>query len=264
MGEPIYLAPCVVPEEEYQARRVVEKMTAKNWEESVKQTIGDKEPAPDVTGYIPDASYLASNAKWKNLPFGAANTMERSACLVFVAKHILDFYGARTSVLALRDLVVERGYRAWKFEKVAKTFYTPTATLVEAKQALPENVNSEEITTMEQAYEILGKPSGIGGVHVLLDNLIGYYGKRRPVQETRLLWVRDVYQELEEGRMVPMRVQNSLYWEDPMRPDGHFVILVAIHDQEALVIDSSLGERWLPIHQLLRATTVAWKVCPKR
>ena len=64
--------------------------------------------------------------------------------------------------------------------------------------------------------------------------------------------------------MVPMRVENSRYHQDPMRPGGHFVILVAIHDQEALVVDSSVGEKRLPIHQLLQAATVAWKVCPKR
>jgi len=264
MGEPVHLIPCVVPEREYQARRVIEKMTSESWAKSVQQTIQEGAQAPDVTGYVPDATYLASYSKWKDEPFGAANTMEHSACIVFVVKHILDFYGVRTSVLALKDLIVERGYRAWKFEKASKTFYTAKATLKEAMEVLPEGTNREEITTMEQAYEILGKPSGIGGVHVLLDNLVGGYGRRRPVEETRLLSVDEVYQELKAGRMVPMRVDNSKYWQDPTKREGHFVLLVAVHNQEALVIDSSVGERKLPIHQLLQATTVAWKVCPKR
>lgn len=264
MGEPIYLVPCIVPEEQYKARRVIEKATQENWTASVESELKEGILAPDITGYLPDATYLATNSKWKDLPFGAANTMERSACLVFIAKHILDFYGVRISMLSLRDMVVERGYRAWKFEKVDKTFCTPTATLKEAMEALPEDVIKEEITTLEQAYQYVGEPSGIGGMHVLLDNLIGYYAKRRPVQETRLLWVQDVYQELKEGRMVPMRVENSQYHQDPMRTGGHFVILVAIQNQEALVIDPSVGEKRLPIHQLLRAATVAWKVCPKR
>ena len=264
MGEPIYLAPCLVPEEQYQARRVIEKATQESWEASVEHDLKEKVLAPDVTGYIPDATYLATNSKWRDLPFGAANTMEYSGCMVFVAKHLLDFYGVRTSMMALRDVIVERGYRAWKFEKAPKTFYTPAATLAEALEVLPENVNKEEITKLEDAYPYVGRPSGIGGVHVLLDNLIGYYAKRRPVQETRLLWVQDVYEELKEGRMVPMRVENSRYHHDPMRPGGHFVILVAIQNQEALVIDPSVGEKRLPIHHLLQAATVAWKVCPKR
>ena len=264
MGEPIYLVPSIVPEEQYKSRRVIEQTISENWQESVKHEVETGAKAPDVTGHIPDAAYLATNSKWKDLPFGAANTMERAGCLVFVAKHLLDFYGVRTSVLALRDMMVERGYRALQFEKVSKTFYTPTATLKEALEVLPEDVKQEDITKLEDAYPYIGMPSGIGGVHVLLDNLIGHYAKRRPVQETRLLWVQDVYEELKEGRMVPMRVENSRYHQDPMRPGGHFVILVAIHDQEALVVDSSVGEKRLPIHQLLQAATVAWKVCPKR
>jgi len=258
------LYPCIISPEAYQEQKNIVEVFSKNWRASIERKIARKTKAPDVTGFIPDQYYLASNSKWKEEPFGAANDMEHSGCIIFVAKHLLDFYGVQTTVLDLKNLAVEKGYRAWKFEKTKKAFYTPKATLKEALQVLPESADKDTDQTLEDTEKYIGKPVGIGGMHILLDNIIAEYACCLPVQDTRLLLIEEVYQELKKGNMVPMRVENSIYLNDPEKEGGHFVILVEIKDQIATVIDPSIGEDQIPVHVLFQAATVAWKVRPRQ
>lgn len=256
------LSPCLIPNSQYEKRKDAEKAMAEIWARSVKQENERKFLVPDVVGYIPDAIYMATNPKWRGEPFGAANDMEHSACLVFVAKQLLDYYNIEVSMLSLRDAVVEKGYRAWRFKNAKKTFFSPIATLKEAKEALAEGEHPTEFESTEKIFEYLGEPVGIGGMHILLDNIIAEYCHKPVVQvcETRFMHVVNMYKSLEEGYFVPMRVTNSIYWNDPNRNGGHFVILIAVQNQEAIVIDSSIGYHRLPINQLLQAATVAWRV----
>lgn len=258
------LAPCRIPQEAYLQQKDIVEVFSKNWRASVEGEVKRETKAPDVIGFIPDQYYMVSNAKWKTEPFGAAGDMEHSACIIFAAKHILDFYGVETSIIDFKNLMVEKGYRAWRFEKTTKSFTSPKATLQEALQVLPADVDSKQIHTLEDAEKYIGKPVGIGGMHILLDNIIAEYACCYPVRDTRILLVSELYQELEKGNMVPMRVENSVYLNNPAKKEGHFVILVGIKDQIATVIDSSIGEHKLPIHQLLQAATVAWKVRPRQ
>lgn len=256
------LAPCMIPESQYKARKEAEKEMSEIWARSVEREAQRGFLAPDVIGYVPEAIYMASNPKWQDEPFGAANNMEHSGCLVFVAKQLLDYYGIRVSMLDLKDVVVEKGYRAWRFKNAKKTFFSPIATPKEAMEALSEGGHPTDLGSVEKIFDYLGEPVGIGGMHILLDNIIADYCHVPVVQvcETRFMHVVQMYKDLEERHFVPMRVTNSIYWNDPDKKDGHFVILVAIQNQEAIVIDSSIGYHRLPISQLLQATTVAWKV----
>lgn len=258
------LANCLIPAIDYEMQKIMVNVTSRNWLESVKDELSKGSKAPDVTGYIPDAKYLAGSAKWCKEPFGAANDMEHSACIVFIAKHLLDYYGVEVDMIDLKNLVVKKGYRAWKFEKASKTFYAPEATLEEAFQVLPEEVDRKQIHTLKDTEKWIGKPVGIGGMHILLDNIIAEYACCYRVRDTRLLFVNEAYKELKDGNMVPMRVDNAIYHGDATKREGHFVILVSIKDQMATVIDPSVGENVLPIHQLLQAATVAWKVRPRQ
>ena len=252
----------MIPKSQYEKRKDIEKSIAGIWARSVRENIERGSLAPDVVGYIPDAIYMATNPKWREEPFGAANDMEHSACIVFVAKQLLDYYNIKVSMLNLRDAVVEKGYKAWRFKNAKKTFFSPIPTPKEANEALAEGGHPADLDSTEKMFEYLGKPVSIGGMHILLDNIIAEYCHEPVVQacETRFMHVINMYKHLEEGHFVPMRVTNSIYWNDPDRNGGHFVILVAIQNQEAIVIDSSVGYRRLPINQLLQATTVAWKV----
>lgn len=258
------LPPCKLSQSLYEEQKCMIEVVARNWENSVECELKQGSYAPDVTGYIPERTYLANNSKWAEEPFGAVNDMEHSACLVFVAKHLLDYYDVESDILELKDLIVQKGYRAWRFENSDRVFFTPEVSMCEALLALPEDVDKSQISTLEDAEKYLGKPWGIGGMRILLDNIIAEYAACGRVRDTRLLFVSEVYKELQEGRMVPMRVRNDIYGTDPENKEGHFVILVAIKDQIATVVDSSVGERRLPIRQLLQATTIAWKLRPRQ
>ena len=256
------LTPCMIPKIQYEAQKDIAKSMAEIWSRSVKNELERGGQAPNVVGYIPDAIYMASNPKWQEEQFGAVNDKEHFACLVFVAKQLLDYYNIETSMLNLRDAVVAKGYRTWRFQNSQKTFCSPIATPKEAMEALEEEGHPTNLDSIEKIFEYLGKPVSVGERHILLDNIIADYCHKRVVQvcETRFMHVVNMYQHLKEGHFVPMWVENNIYWTDSDRKEKHCIILVAIQNQEAIVIDSSVGYRRLPINQLLQATTVAWKV----
>lgn len=254
------LPKCLIPESEYRLQKAMSEVILQNWRASVEYEVANGNQAPNVMGYFPEAQYLANSAKWCKEPFGAANDMQHSACIVFVAKQLLDFYQVEVGMLDLKNMVVKKGYRAWKFKGSDKTFFTPEATLKEALKALPPEVDQTQIRSIQDAEAFIGKPQGIGGMHILLDNIIAKYACCGRVCDTRFRFVNEVYQALRQGQMVPMRVTNTIYHGDSSREGGHFVILVKIENQIATVIDSSVGERTIPIHQLLQASDVAWNV----
>ncbi len=258
------LAPCRVPEEDYKKQKKNVDQIMSEWKESVRPEYLQGLEYSDVTGYMPKNIYLASDENWRDVPFGAANDMEHSGCIVFVAKLLLDYYQIQTSVLGLKDLIVESGYRAWRFENSSKNFFTPRATLEEALQVLPSSVDKSKIKSLEEAIPYTGEPIGVGGMHILLDNIIAEYSGVEPVLKTRLRNVCEVLWNLALDRMVPMLVDNSVYKNSPREKGRHFVILVSVRDQMATVIDSSIGYHKIPITQLLEATTVAWNVPPRK
>lgn len=208
---------CMVPEDEFKRRKTIQGRISEELAKSVRYEIEiGYSYVGNIRGLVPKV-ILESDPRWKDKLSGAVGTVEESACIALVAWQILKYYGIEVSVLELKDLIVEKGYRAWK-------------------------------------------PIGIGGMHVLLDNIIAMYRGVKPIEDTRLRTVSDVYRELGAGHFVPVLVKNSVYWDDESRKGNHFVLFAAVKNNEAIVIDSSIGERRLPIFQLLRATIVAWEI----
>ncbi len=264
-----WLAPCQVPHETYQKQKRLAESIYNEWRTQVSKEIMSDSKAPDVHSYIPDALYLAANEKWRKEPFGAVNDMEHSASIIFVAKYLLDYYEVPCTVLQLKDAAVKCGYRAWRFENTNKVFYTPNATDLEVQQTIKEVYEVDEkeaakLINSEIAKRRIGKPYGIGGMHILLDNIISQCTDCAVVFCTRLSRVQDLYENLHNSLMVPMLVKKRIYHNIFGNNDGHFVILVSIKDQVATVIDSNVGYVKLPISRLLAACDIAWNLVPKK
>lgn len=53
--------------------------------------------------------------------------------------------------------------------------------------------------------------------------------------------------------MVPLRVNNTIYHNDPQRIGGHNIILAGISNGEAILLDSSMGINRIPAERLFKA-----------
>lgn len=227
----------------------------------------------NVQVQIPDAISMASNPKWANRQFGAVNTISNSGCICFVAKIILEhpvfqkFYGT-VSMDEIFSEVETKGYRMWKLEKIPKALNIANPTVETLKEIFHDNNDICACNTLEEIYSIAGHPVGIGGSAFFLDYLIAQPFEvadtsdsfQMPVligSNTRVLSIEQIVENLEAGFPVPIRVENSIYMNDPSKKQGHYITLFGFENGEAIVVDSSYdscaGVRRIPVTQLFRA-----------
>ena len=178
-------------------------------------------------------------SEFEDLPFGAVGTMRRSGCLVFTAYNMLYVLGKRDySVAEIREAVVKGGYRMWKFENRKPVFGWPTITLCKAKKAFSSEAQLQECTSLEEAYQIIGRPLGIGGSMYFLDQLIADTVGKEPYKSTRVWTVGQLLDNLKKGYPVPVRVGNATYRDDPSLNGGHYVVLIGFENGNAVLVDS--------------------------
>lgn len=228
-------------------------------------TDDDWENVRKIKAYVkyPHNILLASDPIFSNIKFGAIGTLQSSGCVVFVSAYIIDqFLNRRFDICEWTDMVVEKGYRFWCFEKYPKvSFSSKNVDLSEAKKKLsgiaPEIQNCDNL---EKLYEVVGQVKGIGGSMYLIDNVIFelsggniYESMNVILHRTRLCSVSKIVENLISGFMVPIRVNNAIYHDDRTREGGHYVILIGIEDGEAYVLDSSIGFVKLPFRRLMKA-----------
>ena len=180
---------------------------------------------------------------YKDIPFGAVSTLEKAGCLAFLSYHILLFSKIETlSIEDLTNIISTKGYRMWRFEKDKKSLNIPTISLPVLKEIFPEKLSS--CSSLDEVYEILGNAVGIGGSMFFIDNLIEYFSssKTQKYQLTRLWSFDEILNNLSHGIPVPVRVNNSIYLNDPNKKEGHYVLLVGIDQGYAFIIDSNFDK----------------------
>lgn len=217
----------------------------------------------DLMVELPDEIPLATHPKWKDRTFGAVNTVEKSACVAFTSKVILDFFSISTSMESLLSEIEDKGYRLWKLKNRKQTLTMAHPDLEKIKSAFPDDAEIQACKSLEEIYEVAGEPEGIGGSAFLIDTLIKYIGPHNNhlsiAYDTRVRSFDKLLDNLKNGYPVPLRVQNSIYHNDTKRIGGHYVTLFGIKNGQAIVVDSSLsktaGVRILPVRQLLDAVT---------
>ena len=220
--------------------------------------------------YVP----MASDPQWANRPFGAVNTVQNSACVAFVAKMILDFYEFDISMEDLLSEIENKGYRMWKLAKKAKTLNLPYPEVKAIKNQFYADDPIQLCNTLESIYELYGEPVGIGGSMFVIDNIINIIATKpvRIYNDTRIHSVHQLLWNLINGIPVPIRVQNSIYHDDPSRTEEHYVMLIGISCENAILLDSSYslagGINILPVTQLFKAMlwddklVCAWNLSP--
>lgn len=222
---------------------------------------------------MPSSIALSSNPEWANRHFGAVNTVKESGCVALLAKNILDHMGYDIPMEKLLIEIETKGYRQWKLANNKKTLTIPSAEVSEIKKLFPAEDPIQNCETIEDVYKLYGSPVGIGGSMFLIDNIIDMIAKK-PVEiykDTRIYSVNKILQNLENDIMVPVRVNNSIYHNDPSKTEGHYVILAGILEGKAIIIDSSCepnGINVIPTSQLFKAMLhdenliCAWDLSP--
>ena len=264
-----------VPYQDHMDRKKTVSVAAYSMQSAVKtinlQQVIEK---TDVMLKIPAKVPMANDPRWAAKPFGAANTVEHSACIALVSKIVMDYFGYRVAVTTLVDEIVAKGYRSWKFQNLPTTMVFPEVNLQEIKQKFTDNEAIEKARNLEELYEVTGKPVGIGGSPFVIDNIVNQYAKRkiRIYRDTRLYSVSEIISNLKKGIIVPVRVSNSIYHDDSNRKEGHYVTLFGIREGNAYVLDTSVkengGVKVLPFERLLAAMVedknliCAWDLSP--
>lgn len=264
-----------VPSEQHAARKKAVTVAALSMAAAVKtidiRRIVDK---TDVMCELPKKVPMASDPRWASKPFGAANTVENSACIAFVSKVMLDYFGHQVPMEAILDEIVSKGYRSWRFEKNPKTLVLPEVNLQEIKKKFPESKEIQKARNLEELFEVTGKPVGIGGSPMVIDNIVKQLSPKdiEIYRATRLYSVGEMILNLKKGIIVPVRVNNALYHNDANRKEGHYVTIFGIRDGKAYVVDTSVkengGVKVLPIQRLLMAMVedknliCAWDLSP--
>lgn len=247
---------CNISPEEHAKRRDYHLTSGKSLKASINKFNIVLLDSAYLAAKIPDQVPMASDPRWRNRQFGAVNTVEKSACIAFVSKVILDFYGVAVSMEDLLTEIEQKGYRQWKLTKRSKTLSMPNIDFDSLKNAFPNDEEIQNCKSLREIFEIAGDPSGIGGSMFFIDNLIKELCNDTNV-ETRIQTVEKILANLSVGIPVPMRVQNSIYHNDSSRAEGHYVTLFGIINGTAIVVDSSYdknsGIRCLPVKQLFAA-----------
>lgn len=214
---------------------------------------------------------LASDPRWKDWIFGCVNTLEKSGCLPFCALNFLILSGKAHDILPseikeFTDDLVEKGYRRWHFANSTKNLGWSEITMDLIRHEFPELKDNND----EEIREILGKPEGIGGAMLYLDQLLAVYCGLKPYEETRCSTWQEVLNCLYNGSPVPVRIDLGIIGEDAST-GGHYATLLGFNNnQEAVLLDSSAdaGIRVVPAERLLKSMiyqktmVTAWNAMP--
>lgn len=255
------LAKFSLQKEQHQARSLAHTEAGKAFKASVEGYDFQKlETANYAPKAYPKFSIAGEDPREKTTLFGAVNTVYASGCVVYVSDTIRTQYdstGSNTSVLELAEEAANKGYRSWKFANYSKPYFTsPKVDVDEVKEQFKDIVPEvQDCETVEELESLLGKVTGIGGSMFLIDNIICMLSQKEltAVRDTRITTVEKVIENLKNGIMVPIRVNNSIYHNDPNRAGGHYVILAGIEKGEAVILDSAIGINRIPAKRLFEA-----------
>lgn len=226
---------------------------------------------------LPDEVIFARNPKWKDLPFGAANTFEKASCGALAPKNALNILAVQAprhlravfdfhpSVFAFANSLFDKGYRSWQFPSLKGAITSPTVDLDAVKRRHPDN---EEVKACKDEKDLIakfGKPVGIGTSFFFIDNLIKLISCKQDIQianETRVHSIDQFFSELEKGYCLLVRVWNSTYRDNKTREGGHYVLVTGIEKGFAVIVDSdmeeTLGIYKIPVEQLVHSIIYDW------
>lgn len=246
-----------LPEEQHRERQRLHMEAAKTLKKSIENFDFSKLDSIESLVELPDEIPMASNPKWANRQFGAVSTVEKSACVAFVSKVILDYFHIHISMLDLLSLIEDKGYRMWKLYKTKKTLNCPKAEYTILKKILADDARIQDCNTLEDIFDVFGEPVGIGGSSFLIDSILESISSKpiKVYDDTRIKTIDELISNLSMGIPVPIRVQNSIYHNDSSRAEGHYVTLFGMANGTAVVVDSSWesGIRFMPVKQLFTA-----------
>lgn len=266
------LPKCQLPKELHEIRQKLHILQGELLELSVRNwDFDDNHISVIATKPVCDKPFVPMAKMYKELPFGAANTVELAGCVCLVSYYILmdyDLYHTEHTFEEWVNEVVEKGYRAWKFKNYPGTFTTPKIDVDKVKSYFADEVDLMCRDKEEDLIDKLGPVEGIGGSMYLIDNVIANIRDNysKPVEDTRLTSVAGILNKLADDIYVPMRVNNAIYHNDMARAGGHYVILYGVEEGTALVWDSSIGDVRIPFKTLMEAAvadkglTAVWNI----
>lgn len=269
------LPKCHLPKEQHEQRQQAHIAKGLLLEESVRSWDFDNDCFNVIADKpMMDLADIQMAEMYKEMPFGAANTVEQAGCVCFVSYYFLRDYNGYSGYCDFSfeewvNEVVQKGYRAWKFRDYPGTFTSPKIDIEEVKRRFASKVDLTCCDTEEDLIAKLGPAEGIGGSMFLLDNVISILSENKESQsvwDTRLTSVNDIMENLSYDLYVPIRVNNAIYHNDPNRAGGHYVILYGVEDGKALIWDSSVGDVELPFKTLMEAAVkdknliAAWNI----
>lgn len=226
---------------------------------------------------------LAFAKDYADMPFGIVGTVERAGVLglyahnSFYALTSTDFYKSNGYIPTVKEFIKDaatKGFRMWccenfpyisfgwteiKVKEIKKVFLSNSRFL---KEATPEVISSlKNAKTPEDVIKVLGRPHGIGGSMYYFDELIANFGVRvrdvHPIayRDTRLHNIHEIFENLWKGIGVIVRVQNSIYLDDPEKVEGRYVTLIGFEGTTAVLLDSSIegGIFKCPAERLFKA-----------
>ncbi len=269
-----------VSSKEHQSRKTFHIRSGKALSITIKQLLSSNTNYLDSIHQIkllPKAVLFSTNSAFskasdfKDVPFGAINTLENAGCLAFIAYNVLLFSGKYSlSVEEITHIITNKGYRMWKFENDSKIMNIPKINLTDLNENFSDKLKS--CSSVDDVYKILGKPVGIGGSMFFIDNLVDYFSEVPTIkyQLTRLWSFDEIIANLACEIPVPIRVNNSIYLDDANKKEGHYVLLVGIDNGYAFIVDSSCdktnGLKVVPLRRFLKSVIhdseliVAWNV----
>ena len=254
----------IVSSEEHQARTKIRLEAAHSLYESIKSFDVSSLKNYEQVLELPDEIPMNSNPKWHNHPFGAVNTVQKAGCLAFVSKVLLDEFTTHNEPMEfiIRE-IEEKHYRSWKLANRSKTLSMPRATVEGIKAAFPNDAEIQGCSTLDEIYAVAGEPVGIGGNMFFIDNLLyAISDDDSPIEiytDTRIFYVDEILNCLEENCPVPFRVGNNIYRGDPNATGGHYATLYGFDKGEAVIVDSNIDQNGgiyrISIQQLFDAMT---------
>lgn len=254
-----------VPKEEHDTRLFVHNVAAKRFKESVKDIFKNEKDNFmffDKINALYSYDFLFTTSSDENcyslLPFGATNTIAGAGSGVFATAFIRRLYAPEEKfhITKWAREVADKGYRSWHFtgEKYKSEIFT-SATVNSAEVAERFGLPEVSRCSKEDLEIKLGKIEGIGVSYFLIDNVIAELTGVNPVTMTRILSVDELVRKVAIGIPAVIRVENSVYHNDPGMVGGHYVVLIGMTNGQFVVADSSIGILLMSIKDILKAAT---------
>ena len=214
---------------------------------------------------FPKNTLYAFDSRYANLQNGAVNTLEKSACGLFVAYNLLkNFYHLDIDFLEFKIAMEQKGYRQWNIPGLKNaagrpvTLNEPTVNLETLKNKFTGNNELQKCNSLNEVYSKFGNPFGIGISAFFIDNVIKLVFNDNNIDiadDTRIKSVEHILEVLESGYPILMRVNNAIYHDDPNRGEGHYVTVLGFSNGMAYIFDTSIeNEVIIPIERLLKAS----------